>query len=228
MPRPRVVALDMDGCLCTSSKHPTLGVNRVSPDTRAALEQFVEAGGVVVVATGRPAPRATEVLDRDLPGTVSYCVVNDGSAVLAAPDWETIWTRGLGSGAAASAIDMIEAAVTGPSGAAGGCCHFGVQLLHARLDDGSGAYGSVVSSERVIVLIDEAKPSWAETIRTDGRLAKYGHPPVLPDLRAKLRRGLGFFGEGSADPAANPQVGLATARRVITCQTPSARAQSQL
>ena len=78
--------------------------------------------------------------------------------------------------AAPRAAKIIGALAGARDGAPG---HFGVQLLNDK-DDGAGSYGSLVSSARLIELINGAKPRWVEMIRKARRLETHGLPPVLP------------------------------------------------
>ena len=60
----KCLALDMDGTLCTVA-------NEITPSTLAALRSFANAGGLIVIATGRSGGRSTS----NLP--VPCCVHND-------------------------------------------------------------------------------------------------------------------------------------------------------
>ena len=189
-PMPRGILIDMDGTLCTSVAHES-GGNRVTPATAGALRDYAAGGGIVVVATGRPAARAVEVLDRDLDGIVSYVICFDGARVLkrAGSEWAPIWTSGLAAPRAAKIIGALAGTLEGAP------CHFGVQLLNDK-DDGAGSYGSLVSSARLIELINGAKPQWVEMIRKERRLENHGLPPVLPlqQLLARLEGGAAEVG----------------------------------
>ena len=187
---PRGILIDMDGTLCTSVAHAS-GGNFVTPATAGALRDYAAGGGIVIVATGRPAARAVEVLDRDLDGIVSYVICFDGARVLkrAGSEWAPIWTSGLAAPRAAKIIGALAGALDGAP------CHFGVQLLNDK-DDGAGSYGSLVSSARLIELINGAKPRWVEMIRKERRLENHGLPPVLPlqQLLARLEGGAAEVG----------------------------------
>ena len=58
---------------------------------------------------------------------------------------------------------------------------------------------------RIVITVVITLPS---LLPSQAWLEKYGMPPVLPDLKVKLERGMGFFGEGSTARAANPPIGL--------------------
>ena len=49
-----------------------------------------------------------------------------------------------------------------------------------------GTYGTLVTSGRVIELINESKPDWVTHITREGRLARYGIPPTEPQLAKVL------------------------------------------
>jgi len=73
--RPKAVAFDLDGTLVTLS-------NIITPRTLKAIKQFAATGGTVVIATGRPAFRTTDVADKFLDGICEYCVCEDGAYVV--------------------------------------------------------------------------------------------------------------------------------------------------
>lgn len=141
----RCVCLDMDGTLCTNAQHPD-GHDQVLPHTAATLREYKASGGAVVVATGRPPNAATVVVDRDLPGIVSFVVCCDGGCVLAPPAeaggaWQPIWEAGLSGACVARLLGAIEVQLPAH------ICHFGVQLHEGM--DGFGVFGSITSSARL-------------------------------------------------------------------------------
>ena len=116
----RCVCLDMDGTLCTNARHPD-GHDRVTPRTAAALREYKACGGTVIVATGRPAGSSTSVVDRDLPGVVSFVVCCDGGCVLAPAaeaggGWQPVWQSGLSGLAVARLLAAIAAMRRGLAG----------------------------------------------------------------------------------------------------------------
>ena len=93
----RLIALDLDGTLLTSGK-------TISPDDRAAVEEAIARGILVVPVTGRPAqgiPR--EVLD--LPG-VRYVVSSNGATIRDIQTGETLLETHL---AAETALEVLAA-----------------------------------------------------------------------------------------------------------------------
>ena len=151
MPSPKVLALDMDGTLCTAA-------NEITPATEAALREFAaQPGQHVVLATGRSVKGCTEVVDRyRLP--VKYCVAVDGAVILAAPNWDIVWSNGgLSGGCAARLIDAFTSAV--PS------AHFGLQTY-------KGYDTAMVSSERYIELVEQSSPAFGRDLRRNS------DPPV--------------------------------------------------
>lgn len=66
-PRPKLVALDVDGTIVDGS-------NTISPATADAVRRVAEAGIPVVISTGRAVPGAFEVCDRlSLPDGLAVC-----------------------------------------------------------------------------------------------------------------------------------------------------------
>ena len=147
----RCVCLDMDGTLCTNARHPD-GHDRVTPRTAAALREYKACGGTVIVATGRPAGSSTSVVDRDLPGVVSFVVCCDGGCVLAPAaeaggGWQPVWQSGLSGLAVARLLAAVAAQL--PAG-----CSCGAQL-HTGYD-GFGVFGSIATSPRLRETLEEA------------------------------------------------------------------------
>ena len=141
-PRTKVLALDMDGTLCTVG-------NEISPDTLAALTDFAVSGGSVLIATGRSVSAATEVVDAYLPGIIEYCVAMDGACVVQAPDWDVVWSAGFTGAELARLLRAIDAAVPG--------CYFGALPL-------AGADSDLVSGEGYVDLLRSSDAVFAQGI----------------------------------------------------------------
>jgi hypothetical protein len=154
---PRVLSLDMDGTLCTDA-------NAVSPATVEALRQFASRPGHhVLIATGRSAGEATDVVDAYLPGIVTCCIVMDGGAVLAPPRWNLVHRTGGMSGLTASRLWTASVAALSD-----GLLHCGAQLY-------SGYGTAMVSSERYIELVEASDPGMGADIRRNPE-------PVVPAI----------------------------------------------
>jgi hypothetical protein len=139
-PRTKVLALDMDGTLCTVG-------NEISPDTLAALTDFAVSGGSVLITTGRSVSAATEVVDAYLPGIIEYCVAMDGACVVQAPDWDVVWSAGFTGAELARLLRAIDAAVPG--------CYFGALPL-------AGADSDLVSGEGYVDLLRSSDAVFAQ------------------------------------------------------------------
>ena len=49
-----------------------------------------------------------------------------------------------------------------------------------------------------VMAVSKTVPFLATCLQGDGRMARYGLPPVLLDLVPRLQRGQGYFGEGDS------------------------------
>ena len=98
----KVIVLDLDGTLTNSAKE-------VTPRTKKALQDYMEAGGKVVLASGRPTfgimPVAREL---GLPGREGYILAFNGGNIIDCASGRVLYQKKLMPGTPAAAARMAK------------------------------------------------------------------------------------------------------------------------
>ena len=104
MSRPLLVGSDIDGTLIT-------GAERVSPRTRECLRRFIDAGGVLALATGRPPRWLLPVLEQLPVRPMAVCA--NGAVVFDSATDEVLSARTIGADELGHLAEVIRAALPG-------------------------------------------------------------------------------------------------------------------
>ena len=96
---PRLIALDMDGSLCTTDK-------RITPYTAAVLERAAASGALIVPATGRFYKGLPQIL-QDAP-YVRYCITINGAHVYDALERRTVAKAEIPCARAVEAMEYLD------------------------------------------------------------------------------------------------------------------------
>ena len=96
---PQLIALDMDGSLCTTDK-------RITPYTAEVLERAAAAGALIVPATGRFYKGLPQIL-QDAP-YVRYCITINGAHVYDALERRTVAKAEISCARAVEAMEYLD------------------------------------------------------------------------------------------------------------------------